>query len=687
MMDEKPLYINKLERIALTAALILVTISLGHSSNIPQHLDANGSYLIGNSENITSAVNNCINCSGFQSNANVLKSLHDGCSLSGGLPGPNGAWTWQNPLPQGNALVALDVVGDSIWTAGYTEAVYRSADRGATWKATDVDVTQTIADLVFANESTGWITANFANGDQGQGGICSTDDGGATWSNPVHFNTEVISCLYFDRDNTRLWVGGSSGFIAYSDDYGKSFTDVNIPMGQDYNAQVIQLVFLNESTGFALTMNRLYYTTDAGQNWEVAHDWGSGTTLYAMAAQPGAFTQSSMICVVGQNGFAQMSQDGVNWSNINIDTTANLDTVAIHGSQAFIAGTDGTAFRTEIVQNNIWEPAAIPTSVKLFKAIYHGIDDIFVSGDCGMLMLSEDGGVTWKRIGSGSILGLNDVAFRDAENGWAVGNNGCVLHTKDGKTWKKQRSDTNKDLNSVSFVSYLMGWAVGGKGCIIATADGGKKWKKQRSSVSRDLFGVSFVDQDNGWAVGSGGLILHTANGGGLWQSQTSPVKTNLRAVSFIDDKNGWAVGDDGAVLRTTNGGRTWNAIALTAGNYMDVHFTDSKYGWICGTTRFLLDGNIAYRTVDGGETWIRETIPIDASFKVDFVDRNHGWQIGMFGHVIATDDGGLTWRVMPDASPACWLRSIDMIDQKTGYVVGECGAILRTDTGGDSPQ
>ncbi len=682
-MKIKGVILNKLGPIAIIVMLILTAISLGHSSGVPQHLDANGSSLIGNSEDTNSNGYNCTNCSKFQSNATELGSASDKFALTGGLPGPQGAWKWQNPLPQGNALLALDAIGDSIWVAGLTEAVYRSVDRGATWNATDVDVYQDIVDLAFADEQNGWIVANIANIDQGLGAIRSTDDGGATWSNPIYFTVDSINCIYFDNDSSRLWVGGSYGFVAYSDDYGKNFKEVSIPG----DPIIEQLVFVDENTGFALTMNKLYFTQDAGKKWEVLHKWDSSINLNAMAARAGGATQSQLICVVGTEGFAQMSQDGKDWTDIDIKTNANLNSVALYGPQAFIAGDSGTAFRTEMVNGNIWEKVAIPTSSRLYKAKYYGIDDILVSGDCGVLMLSQDGGVTWMRLGSGINAYLNDIALRDPENGWAVGTNGAILHTNDGKTWSEQRSSTTNDLNSVSFVSYLNGWAVGAKGCIITTSDGGQTWLKQRSGETRDLLDVLFIDRNNGWAVGSGGLILHTANGGRSWQRQTSHIGTNLKAVSFVDDNFGWTVGDDGAILRTTDGGKTWNAIAITAGDFNDVHFVDSKYGWICGTTHYLLDGNVGYRTEDGGETWIREVIPIDASFKVDFVDRSHGWQVGMFGHIIATDDGGRTWRVMPDASPDCWLTSIDMIDEKTGYVAGGCGAILRTDTGGEPAQ
>ena len=45
------------------------------------------------------------------------------------------------------------------------------------------------------------------------------------------------------------------------------------------------------------------------------------------------------------------------------------------------------------------------------------------------------------------------VSFVDANNGWAVGNGGTILHTSNGgATWSTQRSGTFNDLFGVSFV-------------------------------------------------------------------------------------------------------------------------------------------------------------------------------------------------------------------------------------------
>jgi photosystem II stability/assembly factor-like uncharacterized protein len=53
---------------------------------------------------------------------------------------------------------------------------------------------------------------------------------------------------------------------------------------------------------------------------------------------------------------------------------------------------------------------------------------------------------------------LNSVYFIDANNGWAVGQNGTVLRTTNGgDNWASQNSHTNGDLKAVYFVDENVG--------------------------------------------------------------------------------------------------------------------------------------------------------------------------------------------------------------------------------------
>jgi hypothetical protein len=50
----------------------------------------------------------------------------------------------------------------------------------------------------------------------------------------------------------------------------------------------------------------------------------------------------------------------------------------------------------------------------------------------GAVLRSDNGGGSWQVQTSNSQFRLNDVFFIDAQRGWAVGNNGTIIHTARG---------------------------------------------------------------------------------------------------------------------------------------------------------------------------------------------------------------------------------------------------------------
>lgn len=60
----------------------------------------------------------------------------------------------------------------------------------------------------------------------------------------------------------------------------------------------------------------------------------------------------------------------------------------------------------------------------------------------------------------------------------------------------------------VKFVSAGEGWAVGAEGTVLHTRDGGINWLSERSPTPHRLERIYFTDRNHGWAVGFGGTII-----------------------------------------------------------------------------------------------------------------------------------------------------------------------------------
>src|SRR5438309_10160041 len=106
---------------------------------------------------------------------------------------------------------------------------------------------------------------------------------------------------------------------------------------------------------------------------------------------------------------------------------------------------------------------------------------------------------------------LHAVQFVDADEGWAVGDEGVVWHTIDGgKTWERQPTGVRASLRAVQFQSPYIGWVAGREelpdggsvGVLLYTRDGGLKWQRLLANALPGLNCLRFADAQNGFALG-----------------------------------------------------------------------------------------------------------------------------------------------------------------------------------------
>lgn len=301
---------------------------------------------------------------------------------------------------------------------------------------------------------------------------------------------------------------------------------------------------------------------------------------------------------------------------------------------------------------------------------------------------------------------LRDVFFVDSERGWAVGDRGLVLHTADGgEHWRRQQTPTTSRLDAVWMLNADHGWAVGGsirpythesRGVVLRTDDGGRNWRPLTGTAVPRLRAVRFFDKTNGVAAGDGtgehpSGVFTTDDGGAHWRPLPSGSADRWRAGAFAQDRfgelagvvaglrgasariarrevnrspsigdrrggygvalvdaaRGWLVGDGGLVRTTEDGGGLWQAPPsdppARLAEWFDWRAVAARGQrlWIAGSP-----GSCVVSSDDGGRSWhvtpTGQATPITA---IHFTDDHHGWAVGQRGLVLATRDGGATWR------------------------------------------
>ncbi len=295
-------------------------------------------------------------------------------------------------------------------------------------------------------------------------------------------------------------------------------------------------------------------------------------------------------------------------------------------------------------------------------------------------------------------------------------------------------------LRSLQFIDGKEGWAVGDEGVILHTIDGGQTWERQATGLRASLRSVAFVSQAAGWVVGreelphgrgSAGVLLFTKDGGETWQRLLSNSLPGLNQVKFLDPKTGFIFGDGTeqfatGVFKTTDGGRTWEPVpGPRSASWLTGDFQDAKTGVLAGAWSRLAtlradtfgtaevdslggrslngmailpqravavgQGGLVLTSTSGGTRWgfADLNLPAEVLASLDFsaihAVGTKAWVVGRPGTVVLhTPDGGATWKLLKTGQHVP-LHGVTFLDEKTGWAVGELGTVLATSDGGQS--
>ncbi len=293
-----------------------------------------------------------------------------------------------------------------------------------------------------------------------------------------------------------------------------------------------------------------------------------------------------------------------------------------------------------------WRVQEVATGKDLNAVYFADAKRGWIAGDEGLVFRTEDSGGTWTRQSVPANESINDVYFRNKEDGYLLAGNRIIKTEDSGETWREAQSFTPDnfggalpELYSVRFTGKKKGWIVGSisrrdvviDSLFLATTDGGATWNTQRAPVRDELIHLDFVSDKRGWIVGDKGVILHTDDGGASWVRQRSGTTATLYHVDFDDDRLGWAVGERGTLLRTTDGGLTWTKIEVPAlrATLLSVSFVNADDGWIVGR------GGTILRSGDGGRTWVQQESGTKQNLYALFVNKKNCWAVGGDGTVL----------------------------------------------------
>lgn len=279
---------------------------------------------------------------------------------------------------------------------------------------------------------------------------------------------------------------------------------------------------------------------------------------------------------------------------------------------------------------------------------------IIGAGLRGLIVLSDDGGITWRQAQVPVQSDLTALSFPTQTRGWAVGHDGVILTTYDaGETWTKQ---FDGKMAATLLPAYYQKRIDAGEAGMQRYLDH-VKLNDKRASATLPYLSVYFENEQTGYAVGSFGSIMVTQDGGKAWEPWLHRFDDN----PFF---NLYDIRKIGSTLYiSSERGIIWK-------------FNKTKQGFVSISTGYLgsffgIDGHddtllavglggTAFRSADSGLTW--QSISIGTRAALTAVTTMHGGLepliISLDGELFISDADWKSFRALPIERPMMYTSS-----------------------------
>lgn len=203
-------------------------------------------------------------------------------------------------------------------------------------------------------------------------------------------------------------------------------------------------------------------------------------------------------------------------------------------------------------------------------------------------------------------------------------------------------------------------------------------------------------------AAGERGHILYSDDHGSSWLQARVPTTQMLTGIHFVNDRRGWAVGHDGLVLVSDDGGSSWRVQrdGIAAQSQANIEMREAAHQRVQALqeamasadekdrVELVLQLEDAVMDLEDADLALEEAVFTSPLMDVWFQDPERGWAVGAFGTLLATANGGQTWRSQAkliDNPDEFHLNAITGDGKGRVFIAGEGGVMFRSLDGGHS--
>ena len=276
------------------------------------------------------------------------------------------------------------------------------------------------------------------------------------------------------------------------------------------------------------------------------------------------------------------------WSIVPSGTTADL--YSFNSKPKYVITGDSGIVLVSDDLGVTWPMLPVVTTLCLKDSKSASSHDCFVVGDDTMILFSRDSLQSWASYGSipgPSPLSFNAVAGDLDSNARFFADSGFTLRIYDNVWYTGNLIGTEDLLDGNGTMDTMI--TCGTNGFIAQTADDGGSWSYPVSGTLEDLNGLYF-STSRSLICGNNGTILTDFGTLGLnWSPLNSGTTEDLNAIYAFGDTL-FACGNGGTIINSLNGGLSWTiqSTPITS-DLNDIYCVSSSDCWAVGDSGIIL--------------------------------------------------------------------------------------------------
>jgi|GEM_PF-2484932 len=311
------------------------------------------------------------------------------------------------------------------------------------------------------------------------------------------------------------------------------------------------------------------------------------------------------------------------------------------------------------------EPAPVIGASAALRHLAAAGKQVWAVGDRGLILRSDDAGLTWRRIRSPLTANFQQV-YLDPPRVYVFGGRAVagqpeglgqsvILRSDDGERFRPLPGPPTGWLyGGAAIRDAILAFGQASPACpggIWRSVTAGRTWQPLNVSSAGYVCGGGFLAARYGYVVGQDQRIVSLRNlAEPSIHPAEAPAKSALLAAAMLDERSAFAAGQAGTVLASQEPGRPWRlaSLPLPAGtrrlaDFEAVAVAPPAQVWVGGG----LTGAILYSD-NRGATWQRRPAPAGGALRA-MLHVGAGADAALLacgdaGHVWRSTDGGRSW-------------------------------------------